>query len=199
MDFDLERLQDIVSPYIILLKHSDVIHVSDPLASRIGIREKERVQDFFRQDSTIIESLGSRREKIHLPVKGGKDFLCSCTDTSIDDIELLAFTEAGVPGSVFSQEAASKIFSHMARSANRSFLIVEKGHIVYANKGFEDLIGCDAEDVLGRQLISFISRQSRQTRARACHTQYLRRSLPSRTRFAATVRDAPAPLRSGAC
>jgi len=168
MDFDLERLQDIVSPYIILLKRSDVIHVSDALASRIGISKKDHVQDYFRQDSTLLESLGSRREKIHLPVKGGKDLLCSCTDTSIDDIELLALTEAGLPGSGLSQEAASKIYSHIARSANRSFLIVEKGHIVHANKEFGDLIGCDFEDVLGRQVISFISRQSRQTFIKTC-------------------------------
>ena len=168
MDVDLERLQDIVSPYIILLKRSDVIHVSDALANRIGIGKNEKVHDFLREGSTLLESLDSRHGKVNFPIKGGEDFLCSYTKSSISDTELLAFTEDGLDNNVISEEVVLKLFSHMVKSSGGSFLIVEKGHVVYANEGFLEFMGYNAGDVLGRQIISFISRQSREAFITAC-------------------------------
>ncbi|GEM_PF-352697 len=168
MDVDIARLQDILSEYIIVLEDSDVIHVSDALAHRMGIGKQEDVYDFLHEDGTFLESLGSRQEKVHFPVKGGEGFLCTYTETRLNGNALLAFTEAGGQKSVLSEEVAVNPFSPEAKSAGASLLIIKAGHIVYADTGFLDFIGYDAGDVLGRQVISLISPKSRETFIEAC-------------------------------
>ena len=168
MDVDLERLQDIISPYIILLKQSNVVHVSDAFASRMGIGSKEDVHDLFRNGSSFLDSFTNGQDRVCLPAKGREDFCCRVTDTTINDTELLAFTDTGLPRSMLSEEVEAKLFSQIAKSASSGFLIIEKGHIIYANTGFLDFMGYDAANVLGRQIISLVSRDSREAFINAC-------------------------------
>lgn len=168
MEFDLERLQNIVSPYIILLKQSGVVHVSDALASRMGIKNKDDIHDIFRKDRSFLKSFSNSHDRVSLPVKDRDGFSCRYTNTMLSEAELLAFTDAESAGGTLTEEKASDLFVQRTARSEGSFLIVGKGHIVYANKGFLDFMGYDAGEVLGRQIISLISRESRSAFIKAC-------------------------------
>jgi diguanylate cyclase (GGDEF)-like protein/PAS domain S-box-containing protein len=162
MDFDLNKLQDIVSPYIILIRQSKVVFISDPLAIRLGIARKEEIEKFFKEDKSLLESFEKKPEKVFLPAKDGDPFDCSYTNTTFNDLKLIAFTQNVASERIDWKEQAPELFFDMTTHSNNSFLIIEKGHIVYANNKFLENIGYESDDVLGRQIISFISRQSRE-------------------------------------
>jgi len=41
MDFDIERLEHILSPYIVLRKKTDIVYLSDALTGRTGLAEED--------------------------------------------------------------------------------------------------------------------------------------------------------------
>lgn len=169
MDFNIERLKDIVSPYIILMRQSDVVHVSDALAVRMGIQDEDDIPGFLNKDRLFLEPTGNSHNRILLPVKDSTGFVCDYTKTAVNDAELLAFTEVGHPRDTLCEEDASDLMQKTDADAKGAFLIVEQGHIVYASTNLLDKsMRCTSGDLSGRQIISFISEESRVAFIRAC-------------------------------
>ncbi|HHO76949.1 MAG TPA: diguanylate cyclase [Deltaproteobacteria bacterium] len=168
MDFNLERLQDIVSPYILLLKQSKVIYVSNALAARMGIDVEDDIDDFLNKDMSVFEKFDNIQSTVHLPARASEPFCCSYTNTMLNGAELLAFTDQELSANTISEKAAPELFFDMASHSIGSLLIVEKGHILYANDNFYSLTGYEASNVLGRQIIGFISRDNRESFINIC-------------------------------
>jgi len=167
MDFDLEKLQDIVSPYFILLKKSKIEFVTNALAERMGVREDE-LKDLFEKVPSILEGLDNNSTIMPLPAKDNKTLNCSFTSTMFEDTRLLAFSDYEKSDWTHFSDDASEIFPDLVSQLPVGCVIVEKGHIVCANNAFAGIINCPREGVLGRQLVSFVTRDSRQDYIKAC-------------------------------
>ncbi len=168
MDLDLDRLRDIVSPYLIVLRHSDVVYVSDELVSRMGIGRKEEMGDLLRDEGFPLESFGHGSDTVLLPTHRRDSLSCTYTETSLDGVRLIALTEGGYPPSIQERKIAVEIFRSMVAHSNSPSLVLEKGHIMYANKSFLSLMGYEAADVLGRQAVGIVSPRSREEFIRTC-------------------------------
>ncbi len=162
MDFDLEKLEGIVSPYSLLLKESGVISLSNALALRMGIDRGQEIEDFVNQHRSVLDTLDNMKTLVPLPVKEGEPLNCSFTNTVLGDARLIAFTDGDLSGNMISEHEVPELFIDMVAHSNGAFLIIEKGHILYANSSFLSLVGYEESDVLGRQIIGFVSRDNRE-------------------------------------
>ncbi len=167
MELDLERLEDILSPYIILRHHKDVVYVSHALTARTGFL-KEELQDFIDTNISMLHSSGNSRQCITLPSKVQNEFSCTFTNTTLNETEIFAFSEHIPIHPESDSKAISEILVHMSAYAVGGCLIIEKGHIIYGNNTFLSLLGYPLPEVLGRQFIGIVSQQSRESFIRAC-------------------------------
>lgn len=167
MDFDLERLEEILSPYIVLRKDGRVVYVSGALAARSGLM-KDEIRDLVGARIEALRSNGSKDRLLTLPAKGREDLRLTFTNTMLRDTEVFSFSEHGCADREKDGEVIPEVLATMAMFTNTSCLIVEKGHIIHANDAFSDLVGYPSQDIRGKQIIGFISRQSREEFIKAC-------------------------------
>ncbi|HOI07482.1 MAG TPA: sensor domain-containing diguanylate cyclase [Deltaproteobacteria bacterium] len=171
MEFDLVRLEDILSPYIILRKSDDVVHVSDALAVRTGCTKGD-IQGFLASNTNLFDVLGRNGQTVSLPVKGGDAFPCTYTCTSVNGTEIFAFSDVCRGFDDPLDHVIPEILVTMALFSTGACLIVERGHIIHANNGFANLVGIPVTGAIGQQVIGFISRQSREEFISACETSF---------------------------
>ncbi|HOD71705.1 MAG TPA: sensor domain-containing diguanylate cyclase [Deltaproteobacteria bacterium] len=167
MDLDLERLERILSPYIVLRRNADIVSVSDALALKTGL-SREEIREYLDAWCPELDSAGRRYHFLKLPGKADGGFECTCTTTSISDTEILAFSENGAPGAGGDAAVVPEALAAMARYSASSCLIVARGVIIHANEAFIELTGYPGPEVIGKQLIGIVSRQSRETFIGAC-------------------------------
>mgnify|MGYP001766376707 CR=1 FL=1 len=167
MELDLARLEDVLSPYIVLRKSDDVVHVSQPLLARTGCA-KENLRSLLESRVALLDTFGTGRETVSLPTDKGKgDFSGSYTCTAFDGTEIFAFSEKA-NGSAGHDQFLPEVLVTMSLFSTGACLIVGKGHVIHTNEGFSNLVNTPVQDIVGRQVISFISRQSREEFIRAC-------------------------------
>lgn len=169
MELDLEKLEEFISPYIILRHHKDVVYVSDALAAKTGFL-KEELQGFIDMNISLLSSPGNSRQFITLPSKDKNDFSCTFTSTKLNDTEIFAFSHSIPDHPESDSKAISDILVHMSAYAVGGCLIIEKGHIIHGNNTFLSLLGYSLPEVLGRQFVGIVSQQSRESFIRACDT-----------------------------
>ncbi len=168
MDLDLERLERILSPYLVLLKNADVVHVSEALKARTG-SQKNEIKDFLKKNKSTFSPQGSNmREEISLPAKGSAELTCTFTSTVLVDSEVIAFSSKELQGKDKSHEIIPDILAAVSVYSPSSCLLIEKGHVISANAAFMKLMGYSEEEVLGNQFIGFVSRESREEFIHGC-------------------------------
>jgi diguanylate cyclase (GGDEF)-like protein/PAS domain S-box-containing protein len=167
MDLNLEALAQILSPYIALRDKADIVYVSDDLARRTGM-VKEDIRDFLQANIRKGECSGARYHTLSLPAKDCAGFECVLTSTTISGTEILAFSEPGGGPQPANGLCIPETLVAMAQYSPSAYLIVEKGVIVYANDAFHRLTRHFPPELVGRQLIGMVSRQSREDFIRAC-------------------------------
>ncbi len=167
MELDLERLEVILSPYVITRQHKDIVYVSHALTAKTGFL-KEELQRFVDENMPAFHSPDNCRQAVTLPSKDNKDFSCSFTNTRLDNAEILAFSENYPSDAAPDSTSISEILAHMSAYARGGCLVVEKGCIVHANDALLGLTGYSLKEVLGRQFIGIVSQQSREGFVRAC-------------------------------
>lgn len=161
MDPDIERLEDILSPYFILKKQKDVVYVSNALTSKTGF-EKEEIQSFVDTNISIFDSQGKQGRVITLPTKGAEAFDCTFTNLRHGDTEIFAFSEKAAAGANLYDDVIPEILLIMSAYSTGSCLIIEKGHIIHANNTFCSLVGFPSSEIIGMQAIGVVSQQSRE-------------------------------------
>lgn len=168
MDLDIERLEDILSPYFFLKKHDDVVYVSDALVSKTGFL-KEDIQNFLDTNISIFGSQGKGGRAVTLPTKGKEAFDCTFTNTRLGDNEVFAFSEKVKAEENENDRIIPEILLLIMSSYSPgSCLIAEKGHIVHANNTFLSLLGLSMPEITGKQVIEVVSNQSRENFIKAC-------------------------------
>jgi len=171
MELDLARLEDVLSPYIVLRKSHDVVHVSQPLLARTGCT-KQNLRSLLESRAALLDAFGTGRETVSLPTGDGKgDFSGSYTCTAFDGTEIFAFSEKA-NGSAGRDQLLPEVLVTMSLFSTGACLIVGKGHVIHTNEGFSNLVNTPVQDIVGRQVISFISRQSREEFIRACEQSF---------------------------
>ncbi|MFY9397173.1 MAG: sensor domain-containing diguanylate cyclase [Desulfomonilia bacterium] len=167
MDLNLEALAQILSPYIALRDKAEIVYVSDDLARRTGMI-KEDIRNFLQENLGNCEEGGARYHTVSLPTEGCDSFECILTSTTISGTEVLAFSEPGGGALPAHDLCIPETLVAMAQYSPSAYLIVEKGVIVYANDAFYRLTRHSSPELVGRQLIGMVSRQSREAFIRAC-------------------------------
>jgi len=171
MDFDIARLEAVLSPYIVLLGGSGVRYVSDALGKRLGIVDDElkknlgRIPEFIAFDQDI-------PPMVTLPVAGSEGDVFTCTEIALDDCRVIALTEEKGASRPFFEYADRDTFVRMFANAPLGYLVVDGGVIVYANDVLCSLLEMKRERVLGSRVIGIVSKQSRPGFIKACQAWY---------------------------
>ena len=167
MDVDIGTLEAVLSPYIVLLRDTGVEYVSDALADRLGVMA-DHLRENLSNQGELFSQVHEGHCTISLASAEEEHPVFSYTDIPLEDIRIIALSEENARTAPFKEEADPEIFIRMLKVAGNSCLIVEKGSIVYANEHFCSLVGYTMEQVLGRPVINFVSRDSRADFIRAC-------------------------------
>ncbi|HQJ07707.1 MAG TPA: diguanylate cyclase [Deltaproteobacteria bacterium] len=168
MDLDIERLEDILSPYFFLKKRKDVVYVSNALALKTGFL-KEDIQNFLDTNTSIFCSQGGGGQVVTLPTKGKEAFDCTFTNTRLGDNEIFSFSEKGKSdANRYDQIIPEILLLIMSSYSTGSCLIAEKGHIIHANNTFLSLLGFPISEIIGMQVIEIVSGQSRESFIKGC-------------------------------
>jgi len=166
MDFDIEGLEDIVSPYILKFRGSDVVAISKPLVSRlesIGVDNS----DFLEQVSSAMLPY-EERELISIPngVGGITRFYCVPVEGNNTRLVVLTDLKSGV-GEDF-RSSSRDAFRKIIDRSNIASLVMQDGRIIYTNDGFQGLVGYSKEEIIGKPFLKFISREGRAPFVGAC-------------------------------
>ncbi len=167
MDVDIGILETVLSPYIVILKDSGVEYVSEALAARLGIMAAQLRENLSRQGE-LFSRAREGRCTISLASANRDCPAFSYTDIPFEGLRVIALSEENAKTAAFMEGEDPEIFIRMLKCSGNSCLIVEKGHIVYANEHFCSLVGYAMNHVLGSPVIEFVSRDSRADFIHAC-------------------------------
>jgi diguanylate cyclase (GGDEF)-like protein/PAS domain S-box-containing protein len=167
MDVDLGTLEAVLSPYLVFMKDSGVEYVSDALANRLGVMTRH-LQETLSSRGDIFSLTGGGRATISMISADGEPPVFSYTDVPFRDLRIIALSEEAAKPRDSVDKRDPEISAKMLKASGAGCLIIEKGHIVYSNEHFCRLLGYFQKDVQGRQLIGFVSRESRADFVRTC-------------------------------
>ncbi|MGC9324906.1 MAG: sensor domain-containing diguanylate cyclase [Desulfomonilia bacterium] len=167
MDLDIEKLQDIVSPYIILFKGSHLAYISDALISRMGFIRDE-VHDLISRELSLHDLLERDPGTLSLPTKKNTPVSFVYTNTVLNDTELLALSDEERSAENSLEAGDPEIFDRMISNSQTCCLVISRGHIAYTNERFCSLLGYTHEEIIGRQILDIISKDSREEFIKAC-------------------------------
>ncbi len=167
MDVDIEGLEGIVSPYVLKFKGLDVVAMTKPLISKLETMGIDNRAFLKYVSSAIIPS--KEKEIISIPTKEGgvTKFYCVLVDGNSTNLVVLADLEADELKP--SGDRAQNAFKEIIDRSNVASLVMQNGHIIYANNSFQDLVGYTSKDmIIGKPFIKFISREGRVNFVEAC-------------------------------
>ena len=170
MDFDLARLEDVISPYVMVVRSSDVHYVSSPLADMVGL-DREGMQALLPE---LGDTENGGEETLCLPGGESAPLKLPYTRTTINGMSMFAFFPKGPSGGQIVIEDDAEVFmsvlSQVDRHTINGFVLVEKGHIVYTNDRFLEFVGYTRQELLGTQFLRVVSRERREPFVNACVT-----------------------------
>lgn len=166
MDVDIGTLEAVLSPYIVLLRGSGVEYVSDALARRLGVVTDHLMETLSRRGEFFSPSRGDRTTISFTST--GNDPVFSYTDIPLRGVRIIALSEEAAKPPLPMDQGTHETSSRMLEGSGASCLMVDKGRIVYANERFCTLVGHALKQVIGRQVIELVSRNSRAGFIHAC-------------------------------
>jgi diguanylate cyclase (GGDEF)-like protein/PAS domain S-box-containing protein len=167
MDVDIGILEAVLSPYLVFMRDSGVEYVSDALADRLGVMTNH-LQDTLSTQCESFSTPAGSLATIRLASSKGELPEFFFTDIPYQDLKIISLSEKNAKPLDPMEKGDHEIFIRMLKASGAGCLIVEKGCIVYANDHFCRLIGFAMDHVQGRQLIEFVSRDSRPDYIRIC-------------------------------
>ena len=166
MDFDIEGLEDIVSPYILKFRGSNVVAISKPLVSRlesIGVDNS----DFLEQVSSAMLPYEERELiSIRNRVGGITKFYCVPVEGNNTRLVVLTDLKSGVGEDL--RSSSRDTFRKIIDRSNIASLVMQDGRIIYTNDRFQRLVGYSKEEIIGKPFLKFISREDRAPFVGAC-------------------------------
>jgi diguanylate cyclase (GGDEF)-like protein/PAS domain S-box-containing protein len=167
MDVDIERLEAILSPYIVVLKNSGVDYVSPPLANRLGV-VAEQLKKNLDALPELFTDLQYGPSSVSLTSMSSETSTFTCTAIPLGEYRVIALNEEPSRHKPIIEFADRDTFVRMFNNAPIGCFIVDQGLIVYTNDFICSLLGVNREQVFGSRVIELISKESRPDFIKAC-------------------------------
>jgi len=155
MVFDLAQLSGFISDFVLALRHDRIEYVSPALARRMGF---DGQVDLSNPNSLIVH-----RDMHALTLHSAQDNLLTCSfiGTQLDDLLLFSLNGEELDTHITPVKIDMDIFATIVKNNDAGCVILSKGRIVFANQKFSEIVGCELDELAGKQFFGLISARSR--------------------------------------